>query len=235
MPEQVTRWRQEMGEVPAEILLAWAADAFPGRVAFASSLGLEDQALTDMIARHAPEIEVFTLDTGRLFPETYDLLQRTREHYGIRIGVAFPDASEVEEMVAQHGPNCFRQSVEMRERCCRVRKVKPLRRALSRLDAWICGLRRGQSLTRSDLQAVEWDAANDLVKISPLAAWSESDVWKYIREHAVPYNPLHDRGYPSIGCACCTRAVQEGEDVRAGRWWWEKPEKRECGLHGGKT
>jgi phosphoadenosine phosphosulfate reductase len=184
-----------------------------------------------MIARRAPRTPIFTLDTGRLFPETLDLLQRTRDCYGIAIRVYFPDARDVEEMVDAEGPNLFRRGVEQRKRCCHVRKVLPLRRALHGLDAWMCGLRRGQSGTREAVEPIGWDGVNRLVKINPLADWSDAQVRAYVAQHRVPYNPLHDQGFPSIGCACCTRAVLAGEDPRAGRWWWEAADRKECGLH----
>ena len=229
-PETVTAVLAELEGAGAEAVLADAAQRFPGRVAFASSLGLEDQVLTAMIAEAKLEIPIFTLDTGRLYPETYDLIARTRERYGVTIHVYFPDAGEVEEMVDRDGVNLFRDSIEARKRCCGVRKVHPLRRAQRELDAWICGLRSGQGATRQKVEVAEWDAAG-LVKINPLAAWDEAGVRDYVSAHDVPYNPLHDAGFPSIGCAPCTRAVPEGEDARSGRWWWESAEHRECGLH----
>jgi phosphoadenosine phosphosulfate reductase len=215
----------------AEEILADAAKRFPGRVAFASSLGLEDQVLTAMIAEAKLDIPIFTLDTGRLYPETYELIARTKERYGVTIHVYFPAAGEVEEMVDRDGVNLFRDSIEARKRCCEIRKVRPLRRAQRELDAWICGLRSGQGATRQKVEVAEWDDVAGLVKINPLAAWDEARVWSYVRAHDVPYNPLHDAGFPSIGCAPCTRAVPEGEDARSGRWWWESAEQRECGLH----
>jgi len=229
-PETVTAVLAELEGAGAEAVLADAAQRFPGRVAFASSLGLEDQVLTAMIAEAKLEIPIFTLDTGRLYPETYDLIARTRERYGVTIHVYFPDAGEVEEMVDRDGVNLFRDSIEARQRCCGVRKVHPLRRAQRELDAWICGLRSGQGATRQKVEVAEWDDAG-LVKINPLAAWDEAGVRDYVSAHDVPYNPLHDAGFPSIGCAPCTRAVPEGEDARSGRWWWESAEHRECGLH----
>jgi phosphoadenosine phosphosulfate reductase len=186
--------------------------------------------LTAVIAENHIAIPVFTLDTGRLFPETYELIARTSERY-VPVRVYFPDATEVEEMVVAHGIDLFRDSVAARKRCCEVRKVRPLRRAQAGLEAWACGLRSGQGATRKHVDVVEWDEAAALVKINPLASWSEDDVWAYAREHDVVYNPLHDSGFPSIGCAPCTRAIEPGEDVRAGRWWWESAEQRECGLH----
>ncbi len=199
--------------------------------AFATSLGAEDMVLTDLIARHAPGIEVFTLDTGRLPAETYDLLQKLADRYDIRIRIVYPERESLEQYVATHGVNGFYRSVEARKACCEARKVEPLRRALAGKKAWITGLRRAQAVTRRDLPQREWDAANGLEKFNPLADWSEKEVWAYIRTFEVPYNALHDRGYPSIGCAPCTRAVARGEDVRAGRWWWEGADTKECGLH----
>ncbi|MFB3893678.1 MAG: phosphoadenylyl-sulfate reductase [Phycisphaerae bacterium] len=215
----------------AEGLLALAVGTFAGRVALATSLGAEDQVLTDMLARHSLNIAVFTLDTGRLPQETYDLIDATRKRYGIAIEVLFPDLADVEQLVARGGVNLFYGSTENRKACCHARKVLPLRRRLVRLDAWITGLRREQSITRQDIARVEWDEAHGLVKINPLADWTGAQVWDYIRRHDVPYSALHDKGYPSIGCAPCTRAVAPGQDARAGRWWWELPDHKECGLH----
>lgn len=230
-PETVTALLAELEGAGAEDVLADAAGRFPGRVAFASSLGLEDQVLTAMIAEAKLDIPIFTLDTGRLYPETYDLIARTKERYGVIMHVYFPAADAVEEMVDRDGVNLFRDSIEARKRCCEIRKVRPLRRAQIELDAWICGLRSGQGATRQKVDPVEWDDAAGLVKINPLAAWDEARVWDYVRAQDVPYNPLHDAGFPSIGCAPCTRAVAPGEDARSGRWWWESAEQRECGLH----
>jgi phosphoadenosine phosphosulfate reductase len=198
---------------------------------FANSFGLEDMVLTDLIAREFPGIEIFTLDTGRLPQETYDLMKRTADHYGIRLRVFYPDTAAVERHVGEHGPNAFYDSVALRKECCHIRKVEPLKRALRGKRAWLTGLRREQAVTRRDLPVSEFDAATGLQKFNPLADWSHLDVWTYVRGRGVPYNALHDRGYPSIGCAPCTRAVAEGEDIRAGRWWWEDPASKECGLH----
>ena len=196
-----------------------------------TSLGVEDQVLTDMVRKTSQSTTIFTLDTGRLFPETYELIARTNHHFKMRMLTFFPDAEKVEAMVAEHGINPFKKSVEKRKLCCAVRKVSQLPRAFSGKDAWICGLRKDQSVTRFFTKLVEWDGANGLLKINPLIDWSEKQVWDYIKEHEVPYNELHDKGFPSIGCQPCTRAIREGEDVRAGRWWWEEPEHKECGLH----
>ena len=232
VPPELENWQRELSGRSPEDVLAWAAATFHGSVAFTTSLGLEDQVLTDMIARVAPGLSLFTLDTGRLFNETYDLIERTVQRYGLSIRICFPETEEVRDMVETDGVNLFRKSIELRKKCCAVRKVNPLKKELAPLDAWVVGLRAEQSVTRAELPVVTWDEGNDLVKISPLAAWSLDRVWEYIRREKVPYNPLHDQGFPSIGCASCTRAVEPGEDVRAGRWQWENPEHKECGLHG---
>lgn len=215
---------------PGEVV-DFFANEFSGRVVFASSLGLEDQVITHIIAESKAEIGIFTLDTGRMFQETYSLLDRTREKYGIPITVYFPDGKAVEEMVNIHGANLFYESVEKRKLCCRLRKTEPAKRALDGKSAWICGLRRSQSVTREGLKLVEWDAENGMLKVNPLIDWSLEQTWDFVRKHNIPYNPLHDRGFPSIGCMPCTRAVQAGDDPRSGRWWWENPDKKECGLH----
>ncbi|MDA0999704.1 MAG: phosphoadenylyl-sulfate reductase [bacterium] len=199
--------------------------------AFANSLGAEDMVLTDLIARHAPGIEIFTLDTGRLNPETYALLDEVRRKYGIGIRVLFPESEAVEEFVNRHGPNAFYESAGLRKTCCFIRKVAPLGRALEGKTSWITGLRQEQAPTRGSIAVQEWDDAHQLHKFNPLAGWTHDEVWAYIRENDVPYNGLHDQGYPSIGCAPCTRPIAEGEDIRAGRWWWEDPHSKECGLH----
>jgi len=216
---------------PQEIL-RWALDRFHPRIAFASSFGVEDVAIIHMLSTLRPDARIFTLDTGRLPVETYAVMERIREKYGVAIEVCFPERLAVETLQRERGFYSFRQSVEERKRCCGIRKVEPLGRALAELDAWITGLRREQAVTRTAVAAVEVDAAHGgIVKVNPLIAWTESQVWDYVRAHGVPYSRLHDEGYPSIGCAPCTRAVQPGEDVRAGRWWWENPETKECGLH----
>lgn len=225
-------YAQHAAAFSPEEVIRWAVREFgPSQIALATSLGAEDQVLTDMISGIDKSIGVFTLDTGRLPQETYATIERTIERYGVKIELLFPDRKDVEAMVAQHGPNLFYKSVELRKRCCEVRKVIPLKRKLATLKAWITGLRREQSVTRGNVSKVEFDEANGLFKINPLADWSEKDLRAYIKAKGVPNNPLHDQGYPSIGCAPCTRAVKPGEDVRAGRWWWENPEHKECGLH----
>ena len=198
---------------------------------FASSLAAEDMVLTDLILRNKLAIGIFSLETGRLHAETLGMLDRIKATYDTEITLFKPQASAVADYVATNGLNAFYDSVEMRKECCRIRKVEPLNRALAGNKAWVTGQRRAQSATRGELHVQEFDAAHDMQKFNPLVDWSEEDVWHYIRSNNVPYNPLHDKGYPSIGCEPCTRAIQPGEDVRAGRWWWENPESKECGLH----
>jgi phosphoadenosine phosphosulfate reductase len=217
---------------PAEKVVEFFLNEYRGRIAFASSLGAEDQVLTHMIANINPDTKIFTLDTGRLFPETYDLIERTNSRFKIKMDVSFPDSKKVEKMVKEKGVNLFYQSVENRKMCCNIRKIEPLQRALEGCDMWITGLRREQSVTRNDNALVELDNNEDgRLKLNPLIDWTEQQVWDYIKEFNIPYNKLHDKGFPSIGCQPCTRAVEPGEDVRAGRWWWELPEQKECGLH----
>ena len=198
---------------------------------FASSLAAEDMVLTDMILRSALPIGIFTLETGRLHAETLGMLDTIKDKYAYDVTRFRPDADAVEAYVRAHGLNAFYDSVELRKECCRIRKVDPLNRALDGNTAWVTGQRRAQSSTRTELAVQEIDAAHQMTKFNPLADWSEDDIWQYIRANEVPYNPLHDRGYPSIGCEPCTRAVEPGEDIRAGRWWWENPDSKECGLH----
>ena len=199
--------------------------------AFANSLGAEDMVLTDLIVKAGLPIEIFSLDTGRLKAETYDLMDTVDSHYGLKLKIYFPQAEEVESYVRHHGINAFYESVTLRKACCYARKVEPLRRALAGKRAWITGLRAQQAATRDGLPLHEYDAGNGLEKFNPLAKWSEKEIWTYIKQNGVPYNALHEKFYPSIGCAPCTRAISPGEDIRAGRWWWENPESKECGLH----
>ncbi len=231
MKEQINQLNKEFqGKIPEE-LLSYFLNQYGNRIALASSLGLEDQVLTDMIWKINRSARIFTIDTGRLFPEAYSLINKTNLRYGIKMEVFFPENKSVENYVWLNGINAFYESIDKRKACCHVRKIEPLLRALSTLDVWICGLRQEQSVTRTKVQVVEWDEANNLIKINPLVHWTEEDVWNYIKVNKVPYNILHDKGFPSIGCQPCTRAVAKGEDVRAGRWWWENPEHKECGLH----
>ena len=228
---QIQTWSDQLRYLSPELILRWAHDTFGDGLTAATSLGAEDQVITHMIASEAPRIPLFMIDTGRLFEETHQLLEQTRAAYSVQINTLFPDAADVEAMVGTHGPTLFRNSVELRQHCCFHRKVLPLKRALAGKRAWITGLRREQSPTRSDIGVVSWDEGNQLVKINPLWDWEESRIHSYLQQHDVPYNPLHDKGFNSIGCAPCTRAVQPGEDSRAGRWWWEQPQQKECGIH----
>jgi phosphoadenosine phosphosulfate reductase len=215
---------------PVEALQA-IAEAYPGKVVFSTSFGWEDQVISQIIFTNNIPIRVFTLETGRLFSETYYVWNRTLEMYQKPIEAYYPNQTLLEEMVSTKGPNSFYESVENRKQCCGIRKLEPLKRALTGNEIWITGIRAEQSLNRLDMHAVEWDEQNQLIKYHPIFNWSLPEVKTYIQENNIPYNPLHDKGFPSIGCAPCTRAVQPGEDFRAGRWWWEDSTKRECGLH----
>lgn len=220
------------GLTPAE-LLRWAVQRFHPRLALACSFGNpEGLVLLDMLHRIEPRARVWTLDTGRLPQETHDLVDRVRDRYDITVEVVLPDAVAVQQMAQRHGMNLFYESLEKRRLCCRLRKVEPNRRFLAGLDGYITGLRREQNITRQNARRVEVEDGGRMVKINPLVDWRAEQVWDYVREHSVPVNRLHARGYPSVGCAPCSRAVQPGEDPRGGRWWWELPETKECGLHG---
>ncbi|MFA7401547.1 MAG: phosphoadenylyl-sulfate reductase [Bacteroidales bacterium] len=227
----VNNLNQQFKKASPEEVIRFFLQAYGNRIALSSSLGLEDQVLTHMLLNISSKARIFTLDTGRLFPETYQLLDKTNLKYAIKMEVFFPRHDLVEEMVNKEGINLFYEGIDKRKRCCHIRKIEPLQRAFQTLDAWICGLRQEQSVTRSNLHCVEWDELNGKLKINPLIHWTEKQVWEYIKANRVPYNVLHDREYPSIGCQPCTRAVKAGEDLRAGRWWWESPEHKECGLH----
>jgi len=216
----------------AEDALRWASENLHPKVAKASSFGLEDSAIIDMMVKINPDFRFFTLDTGRLPQETYDIMDTLSKKYGIKFEVMFPDAKEVEEMVNEKGINLFYDSVENRRLCCGIRKVKPLRRMLSNLDGWITGIRNDQTSTRENAKMLEIDEKYDgIVKVNPIINWTWDDVWNYVKKNSVPIHPLIEKGYPSIGCAPCTRAIKPGEDLRAGRWWWEDDASKECGLH----
>ncbi|MGK2862504.1 MAG: phosphoadenylyl-sulfate reductase [Chitinophagaceae bacterium] len=221
---------QKIETNPLPEAVSLVAELFPGEVVFSSSLGQEDQVLTDIIFRNDLPVKIFTIDTGRLFNETYELLDRTTARYKKNIQVYFPEAADVEEFVFTKGINSFYESVENRKSCCYIRKVKPLNRALKGAKVWITGLRADQSGNRQDMPMIEWSEEKNLYKFNPLINWSYKDMIKYIEENNVPYNRMHDNGFVSIGCAPCTRAIEPGEDARAGRWWWESSQK-ECGLH----
>jgi len=218
------------GKESVEILRDLAS-RFEGKIVFTTSFGIEDQIITDMIFRNDIPVKVVTLDTGRLFEETYKVYNRTLEQYHKPIYAYYPNAGHLEEFVSEKGPNSFYLSVENRKRCCHIRKVEPLGRALSGMSCWITGLRASQSSNRETLGFFEWDETFSVVKYNPLLKWSLEDCREYVKSNHVPYNVLHDRGFVSIGCAPCTRAIRPGEDFRAGRWWWENNSKKECGLH----
>ncbi len=211
--------------------LKYVADLYPAKVVFSTSFGWEDQVISHIIFKNNLPIKVFTLETGRLFPETYYVWNRTLEMYGKQIHAYYPNTHAVENMISTKGPSSFYESVENRKECCGIRKVEPLKRALSGNSVWITGIRADQSMNREHMDNVEWDEGNQLLKYHPIFDWTLEKVKDYISENNIPYNPLHDKGFPSIGCAPCTRAVKEGEDFRAGRWWWEDQSKKECGLH----
>ena len=231
MKEKVAELQSRFENAEPGELLSWFAEAYKGKIVFSTSLGAEDQVITHMIAAESLQVRLFTLDTGRLFQEIYDLLDITTKKYNLPIEIMFPDAAQVENMVRQKGINLFYESVENRRLCCAIRKTDGLKRALSGMSVWITGMRQDQSVTRSDAQMVGWDESNRIIKVNPLINWSNEMVWEFIREHHVPYNELHDNGFPSIGCRPCTRKIEAGEDIRAGRWWWELPQYKECGLH----
>jgi phosphoadenosine phosphosulfate reductase len=218
------------GATPNDVLSFFAAK-YKGEIVFSTSFGAEDQVLTDLIGSVGPLIKIFTLDTGRLFQETYDLMHITEKKYGIKIRVYFPDADRVEKMVNEKGINLFYESIENRKFCCHIRKIEPLQRALEGMKVWISGVRKEQSVTRQEFGLVEWDESYKIIKVLPLVDWTETHVWEYLKGNKIPYNELHDKGFPSIGCQPCTRAVEPGEALRSGRWWWELPENKECGLH----
>ncbi len=229
--ETLTALNSRFKDTPPLETLEYFLTKYKGRIAFASSMGAEDQALTEMIVSIDNNARIFTLDTGRMFPETYNVIDSTNARYKINIEVFFPEWQQVEEMVKQKGVNLFYDNIENRKQCCHIRKMIPLKRALQGLDVWISGLRKSQLVTRKNLNVVEWDQNNGMIKLNPLIDWTEEQVWDYIETKNIPYNKLHNQGFPSIGCQPCTRAIQPGEDVRAGRWWWEGHEHKECGLH----
>ncbi len=231
MKPDIDTINRQLKHSSVEAVLDHFLTAYQGKIGFSTSFGAEDQVLNDLLHRQQKAIKIFTLDTGRLPYETYDVMDETNKKYGIKIDVYTPKSSDLQALYKTQGINGFYESIENRKRCCYVRKIAPLQRALKGLEVWITGLRQEQSVTRGHLELVEYDDTHGLIKLNPLVRWSETDIWDYIAAHNVPYNKLHDAGYPSIGCAPCTRAVAKGEDVRAGRWWWEEPEHKECGLH----
>lgn len=230
--QKVLKQKSELEKLPAPDFLRVILKTLGAQAVQANSLGAEDVVILHMLHGINPRFKSFTLDTGRLNPETYDLLARLTEKYGLDCEILFPDATEVEAMVKAKGINLFYESLENRKQCCEIRKVRPLSRVLAKYSAWICGLRREQTTTRTQIEKIEIDTAHGgMLKINPLADWTRDEIWDYIHQHAIPYNRLHDAGYPSIGCAPCTRAINPSEPERAGRWWWENPDSKECGLH----
>ncbi len=229
-PQNLSDLEAKLNDLSAGAGLALVAELFPEKVVFSTSLGQEDQVITQLIASQNLPIQIFSLDTGRLFPETLELLSRTESKYKTRIKVYYPETASVEKLVGDIGINGFYESVENRKSCCFVRKVEPLKRALAGNEVWVTGLRAEQSANRNEMRRIEWDEANQIIKYNPLLDWTFEQMIAYIEEHRIPYNPLHDQGFISIGCAPCTRAILPGEDARAGRWWWEDS-KKECGLH----
>lgn len=222
---------QQIKDLPIESAMEVFVKAYPGKVTFSTSFSYEDQVITDIIQTNKLNVSLFTLDTGRLFPETYSTWSRTLEFYQTSIRAYYPDADTLAAYIAANGPNAFYDSPELRKSCCSIRKVIPLQKALAGNAIWITGLRAEHSAARQDLSPVEWDETNKIIKYHPLLHWTTDEVKEYIHQKAIPYNPLHDKGFVSIGCAPCTRAVKPGEDFRAGRWWWEDNSKKECGLH----
>lgn len=218
------------GLKPAEFI-RYLIEQFPGGVTFSTSFSFEDQVITHEILENKLPVDIFTLDTGRMFPETYSTWNSTNDRYGVKIKAYYPDQEKLQEFIHQNGPNSFYESVENRKSCCAIRKVEPLQRALTGKQVWITGLRAEHSPNRNDMPIIEWDETNQIIKYHPLLHWTTEQVRAYIDQHLIPYNPLHDKGFVSIGCAPCTRAVKPGEDFRAGRWWWEDASKKECGLH----
>ncbi len=227
----IIKLNKEFENSSAQDVLKYFIDIFGDEAALSSSLGAEDQVLTDMMFKLTDKPNIFTLDTGRLHPETYAVMDATNLKYNTKLNVFFPSSNEVEKLYNIQGVNGHYESIENRKRCCNIRKIVPLKRALQPLKVWITGLRASQSVTRTEMPIVEYDKTFDVIKVNPLINWSEEQVWEYIKENNVPYNKLHDQGYPSIGCEPCTRAVAAGADIRSGRWWWENPEHKECGLH----
>ena len=225
------RLKEQYATLNTSELLGTFLKQFGQRMVMASSLSVEDQVLTHLILQADAKARIFVLDTGRLHQETYDVIAESMKRYGFQYEIYAPNTQSLEETVSRYGPNFFYESVDNRKLCCHIRKVDPLKRALADCDVWITGLRRDQSPTRRFVEPIEWDEAHQMIKLNPLATWTDTQVWTFIRDQNIPYNALHEKGFPSIGCAPCTRAIEAHEDPRAGRWWWESPEQKECGLH----
>ena len=226
-----SQFNNQLSGLSLDLRLKEIVQAIPDGLVLASSLGAEDQVLTHALLQVNPKATIFILDTGRLHQETYDVMAQTQAKYHFNYTVYYPQTESVQKLVSEKGPNSFYDSIENRKECCFIRKVEPLGRALANSKAWITGLRRDQAVTRNELPFVEQDDTHKQLKFNPLSDWTVEDVWAYLKKHDVPYNKLHDKNYPSIGCAPCTRAIEPGEDIRAGRWWWETPDSKECGLH----
>ena len=227
----IAEFKARLQGLQAREIIQWVAEEFAEQAVFSTSFGIEDQVLTHLIAESGRQVSIFTLETGRLFPETYYVWNRTLERYQLPIKAFYPQADLLEDMVSKKGPSSFYESVENRKECCFIRKIEPLKRAIKGYKIWITGIRAEQSANREDMDFIEWDEVNEIIKIHPIFHWTLQDVEDHLKKYNVPYNPLHDKGFPSIGCQPCTRAVQAGEDFRAGRWWWEDKSKKECGLH----
>jgi len=226
--------KRDLQTLDAQQIIQYLSDRYGEKAVFSTSFGIEDQVITHMLAESQAKTSIFTLETGRLFPETYYVWNRTLERYKLPIKAYYPNTTAVEHMVTEKGPSSFYESVENRKECCYIRKIEPLKRAIQGYEVWITGIRAEQSPNREDMDFVEWDDANSIIKVHPLFHWTLADVEDFLKRNNVPYNPLHDKGFPSIGCQPCTRAIRPGEDFRAGRWWWEDRSKKECGLHATK-
>jgi phosphoadenosine phosphosulfate reductase len=230
--KDLAEYQRQLQDKNAQEIVSWAVDTFGcQKIILATSFSVEDQVLTDMILAANAKARIFTLDTGRLFQETYETWQKTVDFWKSKIEVYFPDPVEISDLMKDYGPNLFYRSVEERKLCCAVRKTHSLQKVLKSVDSWICGLRREQAVTRFSTEPIEWDESHQIYKINPLYNWSEKQVWDYIKSRSIPYNPLQEQGFRSIGCQSCTRAIGPEDDIRDGRWWWEEPEHKECGLH----
>lgn len=229
--ENIEELNNLFAKANADYIIKYFADKYGSKAAFSTSFSIEDQVITHLLSEIKKDVKIFTLDTGRLPYETYNLIDKTREHFNVKIDIYFPDTVAVEEMVNEKGVNLFYNNVDNRKHCCFVRKVVPLKRALIEKEIWITGLRKEQSVTRENIDIVEYDNGYDIIKVNPIYNWTEEQIWEYIKENNIPYNQLYKQNYRSIGCAPCTRAVEKGGNIRDGRWWWENPDSKECGLH----
>ena len=231
MIEQIELLNSRFKNTKPESIIEYFIKESSHKISLSSSFGLEDQVISHMMLQISNDVNIFTLDTGRLPCETYNVMDSTNLKYNTKVDVYFPNSSDVENLYKKQGINGFYESIQNRKECCNIRKIKPLKRALKNVDIWITGLRSSQSITRKDILQFSWDENNNIIKFNPLINWRYEEVLNYIKKYNIPYNKLHDQGYPSIGCAPCTRAIKENEDIRSGRWWWEDPKHKECGLH----